>query len=134
MVKTAESSWIGPIDSIGLPDGRGIMFLHMPDGHDLAQECRQEHGVNTNDCGAPWIHVQRPHDDDDRRAKSAGGDQAGRDTKGGVGSTQSLALGFLALAMERRSTVAAVASVATAGGAAAGAAAAGGAVNPVVNE
>ena len=62
LVKTAESSWIGPIDSIGLPDGRGTMFLHMPDGHDLAQECRQEHGVNTNDCEAPWIHVQMPHD------------------------------------------------------------------------
>ena len=62
IVKTPESTWIGPVDSIGLPDGRGTMFLHMPDGHDLAQECRQEHGVNTNDCEAPWIHVQMPHD------------------------------------------------------------------------
>ena len=62
IVKTPESTWIGPVDSIGLPDGRGTMFLHMPDGHDLAQECRQEHGVNANDCEAPWIHVQMPHD------------------------------------------------------------------------
>ena len=65
IVKTTESTWIGTVDSIGLPDGVGTMFLHMPDGRHLAQECRLEHGVNTNDREAPWIDVHNLDDHDD---------------------------------------------------------------------
>ena len=44
IIRTLESTWIGPVDWQGLPHGIGTMFLHLRDGQTSARYGRHIHG------------------------------------------------------------------------------------------
>ena len=44
IIRSLESTWIGPVDWQGLPHGIGTMFLHLRDGQTSARYGRHIHG------------------------------------------------------------------------------------------